>query len=98
MFVTNPSVEVREARTVEERKRVYRFRYKLYVEEMRRLQQYADHDKKEICDPLDLSGHVLAAYSDGDQRKCEGMTFYIDNYSTFSQYSRRCFGQEPSDN
>lgn len=67
MFVTKPNIEVREAVTAEERELVYRFRYKLYVEEMKRLQQYADHDKKEICEPLDRSGHVLAAYGDGDQ-------------------------------
>lgn len=67
MFVTNPGVEIREAIKADELERVYRFRYKLYVEEMNRFQQYADHDKKQICEPLDISGHVLGAYGDSDQ-------------------------------
>lgn len=52
VFNTDRRIEIREVTTAEERERVYRFRYKVYVEEMKRLQQYADHDKKEICEPL----------------------------------------------
>ena len=41
---------------------VYRFRYKIYCEEMRRPQSYADHLRKTISDPLDACAMNFAAW------------------------------------
>jgi hypothetical protein len=62
VLLRNSSITIAEAREPADRERVYGFRYQIYVEEMRRFQQYADHNKKRICEPQDLSGHVLWAY------------------------------------
>ncbi len=50
-----------EARSPEQLDRVYRLRYQIYVEEMGRRQQYADHGQGIVCEPLDITGHVLSA-------------------------------------
>lgn len=44
---------------------VYRFRYRVYVDEMNRAQRYADHDARVIIDPLDSFGHILIALDKG---------------------------------
>ena len=44
---------------------IYRFRYRIYEDEMQRHDQYADHETKRITDPLDAHGYNIAAY-DGD--------------------------------
>lgn len=56
-----PSVrpEVRLAQTPEERQRIYRFRYSVYVEEMGKRPGYADHEHKMLVDDLDETGHLL---------------------------------------
>jgi GNAT superfamily N-acetyltransferase len=43
------------------REEVYRFRYDIYVREMRRTQRTADHADGRIVDPLDEGGTLLAA-------------------------------------
>ena len=50
-----PLFKIVEATSPEDRERVYRFRYQLYVEEMGRTQQYADDTAQTICEPLDFS-------------------------------------------
>ncbi len=49
-----------------EREQVRRFWYAVYVEEMNRKQFYADHASKTICDPLEPTGHVLAAWENNE--------------------------------
>lgn len=56
--------QIKEALTSADWEEVYRFRYGIYVEEMDRPQKYADHKRKLIQEPLDRSGHVLAAYTE----------------------------------
>ena len=46
--------------------KIYRFRYKIYVEEMHRHQKYADHERKRIHDELDNHAINIAAF-DGDE-------------------------------
>ena len=41
---------------------VWRFRYKVYVEEMGRPQSYADHDERKIIDPMDAKAHHGVAF------------------------------------
>lgn len=55
---------IKEVLTSAEWDEVYTFRYRIYVEEMERLQKYADHKLKLIKEPLDRTGHVLAAYTE----------------------------------
>ena len=59
-------VKIREVH-LQERQAVYRFRYRVYVEEMSRPQIYADHHRKLIIEPLDTTGHILAAYDSQDE-------------------------------
>lgn len=56
---------VRLAETDADRARVFRFRYEIYVEEMGRVQQYADHANRTITEPFDETGHIFLA-EDGD--------------------------------
>ena len=56
------SIQIRELQSASERRAVYRFRYDIYVREMRRVQKYADHEHATIEEPLDNTGHVLAAF------------------------------------
>ncbi|MEM9496219.1 MAG: hypothetical protein AAGA09_09465 [Pseudomonadota bacterium] len=45
---------------------IYRFRYKIYEEEMKQNDFYADHDQKIIRDALDDFAYNIAAYRDGE--------------------------------
>jgi predicted GNAT family N-acyltransferase len=48
------------------RQDVYRLRYEVFVVEERFCQKYADPVEGTICEPLDESGHVYAAYAEDD--------------------------------
>ncbi len=52
---------IRQAETQEDRERVFRFRYEVYVEEMQRPQTYADHAARKIEEPFDQTGHLFLA-------------------------------------
>lgn len=52
---------LRFAHDEEDRQRVFRFRYEVYVEEMRREQKFADHRRRLIEEPFDATGHLLLA-------------------------------------
>jgi hypothetical protein len=58
-------IEIRAATTPTELMEVYRFRYRVYVEELGRAGYYADHRRKILTDPLDETGTVLAAWDEG---------------------------------
>jgi hypothetical protein len=53
---------IRAAATRDELEAVYRFRYRIYVEEMQRKQLYADHERRLIEDPLDAFSINLVAW------------------------------------
>lgn len=59
-------IQIRLATSPEELEAVYRFRYAIYVEEMHRRQKYADHEAKQIYDPLDPGSYVFGAWADGE--------------------------------
>ncbi len=59
-------VRIAQAETAEELEAVYRFRYRIYVEEMGRVQHDADHEARRICDFLDHGAINLAAWQ-GDE-------------------------------
>lgn len=55
-------ISIRPAVTADELDQLYRFRYRIYVEEMGRKQKYADHRNKRIEDPLDTFATNLIAW------------------------------------
>ncbi len=57
---------IRFARSSEDRLRVFRFRYAIYVEEMKRVQKHADPLRRVIEEPFDETGHLLLAESEGE--------------------------------
>lgn len=84
--------EIRLAETKEELEALYRFRYKIYVEEMGRVQHDADHVNKRIVDELDDGANNLVAYKKGQivgaarVNLNESITpFYRDFYKIFDQ-------------
>ena len=56
------AIPIRLALAAEQLEAIYRFRYRIYVEEMNRLQFDADHSIKRIEDPLDHGGYNFAAF------------------------------------
>jgi len=57
--------EVREAVDAATRNEIYRFRYRIYVEQMGLRQKYADHVRKRVVEPLDEAARIYAAYLNG---------------------------------
>ena len=57
--------QIREAIDDEARNEVYRFRYRIYVEQMGFQQKHADHAGKRVVEPLDEAARIYAAYLDG---------------------------------
>lgn len=45
---------------------IYAFRYRIYEQEMRRNDQYSDHTRKIITDPLDAHAYNIAAVNNGE--------------------------------
>lgn len=45
-------------------KDVFALRYDVYVQEMGRRQQYADHARRRIEEPMDRNAHLVVAYVD----------------------------------
>lgn len=58
--------EIRIVTSPDELEKVYRFRYKIYVEEMERPQADADHERKRIKDKLDKGAYNIAAFKGGE--------------------------------
>lgn len=56
-----------EVLTAEDRERVFRLRYEIYVGEMARKQEFADHGARRIEEPLDDPSACLFAVEDGDE-------------------------------
>ena len=55
-------LNIRLAETQEDRDKVYRFRYRVYVQEMNVPQSYADHARQIIVEPLDRQAKIMAAF------------------------------------
>lgn len=58
-------IEIRMVETREDRERVFRFRYEIYVEEMGRVQKYADPTRRRIEEPFDATAHLMIAERGG---------------------------------
>lgn len=48
------------------RRALFRFRYRIYVELMKRRQRYADHDRRSIEEPTDADARNFAVSRDGE--------------------------------
>ncbi len=57
---------IHQAETREEKEAVYRFRYEIYVKEMGRYGQAADHDRKMLREPEDETARISYAAQDGE--------------------------------
>ena len=58
------NIEIRPANGRTDLLDIYRFRYSIYHEEMKRPQRYADHSRRLIIDPLDACATNLLALED----------------------------------
>lgn len=52
---------IRIAKSTEDRQRVFRLRYEVYVEEMKRVQKHVNHQNRTVEEPFDANGHLLLA-------------------------------------
>ena len=59
------NIEIRLARSREDLRKLFRFRYAIYVEEMGRNPKHADHYLQTLEEPLDATGYNLIAVEDG---------------------------------
>jgi len=57
---------------------IFRFRYKIYEEEMRRNDSYADHERYTISDPLDEFSYNIIAYEGAETVGVVRVTFCAD--------------------
>ncbi len=60
------ALKVQLATTPDEREAVYAFRYQVYVDEMGKPMDEADHERRIVRDPADESGSIFVAYEDGE--------------------------------
>lgn len=80
-------VDIRCAESGRDFDRLFRFRYQVYVEEMNRPQQYADHRRKRIAEPLD-EGSTQFIATKGDEivgclRWTSGAVRDFDEYADY---------------
>lgn len=61
-----PATRIGLAQSREEREAVYRFRYDVYVEEMGRYRDAADHDKRMLSEPEDETAQIFYAAENGE--------------------------------
>lgn len=72
------TIEVRFADKQVDRAALFAFRYRIYVEEMRRPQSHADHQARQIRDSLDLTAHNLVAWDREEIVGCIRVNFARD--------------------
>jgi hypothetical protein len=80
---------IKRAETEEELLDIYRFRYRIYVEEMKRKQEYANHSERTVREPLDKEADILGIWDNSSvvgtvrlNRACASdLGFYSDFYS-----------------
>lgn len=73
--------EVGWAETAEEKEAVYRFRYSVYVEEMGRYQDTADHVGRRLVEPEDEDGLIFFARDGADVVGTARLTWGDDGFS-----------------
>lgn len=79
---------IRQAITPEDREKVYRLRYDIYVEEMGRYRSLADHDRRMFIEPEDATARLYGAI---DDEKMVGTMRH--NWGGDAPFSERQVGQ-----
>ena len=82
-------IVIRETETSEDRERLFRFRYAIYVEEMARTQKYADHLLRRIEEPFDrtaanfiaLAGETIVGCIRWNGGRDTDFAEYVDFYA-----------------
>jgi hypothetical protein len=86
------TIQIKLVTLPQECEEVYSFRYSIYVEEMERVQLYADRENKRICEPLDDNCSLFAAYENGEIIGTIRTNFSrdsdLDYYADFYQMNR----------
>lgn len=59
-------LEIRLAKTPEEKEQVFKLRYQIYVEELGYSQHYAEKQHYKIEEPLDKFGNIFVAFQNGN--------------------------------
>lgn len=81
---------IKLAETDQELEGIYRFRYNIYVEDMKRNQEYADHSRRIVREPLDEKGaDILGIWDNGsvvgtvryNWASTSDLGYYADLYS-----------------
>lgn len=57
-------VRVQEATSRSDREEIYRFRYRVYVDELRKPLPYADHERRLFTDEMDEQSRILVAFDE----------------------------------
>jgi hypothetical protein len=87
------TVEVFRAQTEQDREELFRFRYGVYVEEMGRYRQTADHRGRRLIEPEDAHSVLYGAREDGQVVGTSRLTLGADGFSPrqINQYSLGSF-------
>ena len=80
---------IKRAETEEELLDIYRFRYRIYVEEMKRTQEYANHSERIVREPLDKEADILGIWDNSsvvgtvrfNRADASDLGYYTDMYS-----------------
>lgn len=62
-----PDCRIAFASTPDERERIFRFRYRIYVQEMGKQPSYADHVNSRLCDDMDNDAAAIGYAAAGDE-------------------------------
>jgi hypothetical protein len=62
-----PDCRIAFASTSDERERIFRFRYRIYVQEMGKQPSYADHVNSRLCDDMDNDAAAIGYAAAGDE-------------------------------
>jgi CRP-like cAMP-binding protein len=83
------TVEVFRAQSEQDREELFRFRYRIYVEEMGRYRRTADHRGRRLVEPEDAHSILYGAREDGQVVGTSRMTFGASGFSSrqIDQYS-----------
>src|SRR5262245_28656693 len=92
------SIEIRKVRTESEAKAIFRLRYEVYIEALRRTQHHADHAARLIEEPLDACANLFCAYQGtrlvGSVRTNYARCSPLDEYERVYEMSR-CGTEHP---
>jgi hypothetical protein len=63
-------IHIAIAETEDEKRAVYRFRYRIYVEEMGKYRSVADHAQCMFYEPVDAQSRIIYATENGEVGAC----------------------------